>query len=150
MNSSTSGGERLPRRSVNQEAPPGSSRSVLDSSAVLAVLFGEEGAENALPHLAAGCISAVNVSEVITKALRVGASFEAVRDFLSRLGLEVVPFDLRHALAAGSLQPLAGPHNLSLGDRACLALGLTAGRVVVTAERGWANVPLEVAVILIR
>ena len=135
---------------MNQEAAPGSSRSVLDSSAVLAVLFGEDGAENAIPHLTAGCISTVNVAEVVTRAIKVGASFEAVRDFLSRLGLEVVPFDLQNALTAGSLQPLAGPHNLSLGDRACLALGLTAGRSVVTADRRWANVPLGVAIILIR
>lgn len=128
----------------------GSNASILDSSAVLAVLFEEQGAENVVPHLATGCISAVNVTEVVTTALRGGASFPVVRDFLSRLALEVVPFDFRQALAAGSLQPYAKAHDLSLGDRACLAVGLTTGRPVVTADREWANLPLEVRVILIR
>src|SRR3954453_6476618 len=90
MNSSTSGGKRLPRRRGNQGGDPGSNRSV---SAVLAVLLGEDGGENVIPHLAAGCISTVNVAEVLTNALRMGASLEAARDFLARLGLEVVPFD---------------------------------------------------------
>ena len=124
--------------------------SVLDSSAVLAVLFEEDGAEKVVRHIPTGCISAVNVTEVVTKALKEGASLPAVQDFLSRLALEVIPFDFRQALAAGSLQPFAKPHNLSLGDRACLAVGLTSGRPVVTADREWANVPIEVAVVLIR
>jgi PIN domain nuclease of toxin-antitoxin system len=133
------------------EAESGNSPSVLDSSAVLAVLFDEDGAENVMPHLATGCISAVNVVEVVTTAMKEGASYVVVRDFLTRLALEVIPFDVRQALAAGSLQPFAKPHNLSLGDRACLALGFTLGRSVVTADREWANVPnLKVAVTLIR
>lgn len=142
------------RRIVGQdpsEAESGSNGSVLDSSAVLAVLFDEDGAESVLPHLHTGYISAVNVVEVVTTAMKEGGSYVVVRDFLTRLGLQVIPFDFRQALAAGSLQPFQKSHNLSLGDRACLALGFTSGRPVVTGDREWANVPqLKVPVILFR
>jgi len=39
---------------------------------------------------------------------------------------------------------------LSLGDRACLALGERLGLPVVTADRAWADLDLDVAVSLIR
>jgi PIN domain nuclease of toxin-antitoxin system len=39
---------------------------------------------------------------------------------------------------------------LSLGDRACLALGIALGAEVYTAERVWAQLQLPCAVHLIR
>jgi PIN domain nuclease of toxin-antitoxin system len=39
---------------------------------------------------------------------------------------------------------------LSLGDRACLALGLRLGSPVVTADRVWATVDVGVEIVLIR
>jgi ribonuclease VapC len=126
------------------------SSSVLDSTAVLAVFFEERGAENVIPLLPAASISTVNVTEVVGVALRKGADFALVRDFLTRLALEVVPYSVEHALAAGSLEPYAKPFNLSLADRACLAVGLSLGRPVVTADRKWAGLPLDLSVKLIR
>ena len=39
---------------------------------------------------------------------------------------------------------------LSLGDRACLALGLMSNKTVVTAERLWSRLKLGVAIEVIR
>jgi len=40
--------------------------------------------------------------------------------------------------------------NIVLGDRACLALGLTTNREVYTAEGVWADVALEIKITAIR
>lgn len=90
------------------------------------------------------------MTEVVGVALRKRADFDLVRDFLVRLTLEVVPYASEHALTAGSLEPYAKPFNLSLADRACLAVGLPLGRLVVTADRKWAELPLGLPVKLIR
>jgi len=137
---------------VSQEGGEGSnqSRFVIDASAVLAVLFEEEGAGAVLPHLPSGSVSAVNLSEVATVAVRRGAKLSEVREFLSRLPLSVVPFDTDHAYRAAGLEPHAKAFNLSLGDRACLATGLVLGEPVLTAERRWVGLPLPIAIRLIR
>ena len=123
---------------------------ILDSTAVLALFFEEEGADNVLPHLATGGISTVNVTEVVTVALRKGASLGVVQEFLFGLGLEVVPYDTTQAVLAGSLQLHARKFNLSLADRACLGVGLALGLPVLTADHTWVNVPIGVEVRVFR
>ena len=123
---------------------------IIDASAILAVIFGEEGAENVIPFLTVGGISTVNLSELATVAVRKGAGLTDIREALSRLSLEVIPFDVDQAYLAASLEPFAKTHNLSLGDRACLATGLTLNRPVLTADRSWAELSLAVEIRLIR
>jgi hypothetical protein len=45
----------------------------------------------------------LTVTELISVVIREGASLPIVQDFLSRLGLDVVPFDFRQAVSTGSL-----------------------------------------------
>jgi len=123
---------------------------ILDSTAVLAVFFEEDGADTVIPYLASGSISAVNVTEVVTVALRKGADLAIVREFLFSLGLEIVPYNTQQAVVAGALQPYAREFNLSLADRACLAVGLTLGLPLLTADHEWAKVPIGIEVRLFR
>ena len=124
--------------------------AVLDASAVLAVLMGEPGVEPARSRLPGGCLSAVNYSEVLDRATRRCGSLEAAKRQVDRCDLEVVPFDAEQAAVAASLRPATDPTGLSLADRACLALGLSRGLPVVTADRAWATLDLGVTVELIR
>lgn len=126
------------------------SRTLLDTTAVLAVFFEERGGERVIPLLSAASISAVSLAEVVSIAVRKGAEFVVVRAFLSQLALEEVPFTAEHAWIAGSLEPHAKRHNLSLADRACLAVGLALNRTVVTADRKWGGLPLELSLTFIR
>ena len=134
--------------SPDQEGKP--SQFIFDTSAVLAIIFNEPGAESAIPHLSSGVFSTVNLAEAATVGVRKGIEFIAVREMLSRLPLEIVPLDDNHAYRTASLQPFAQSHNLSLGDRACLGVALSLGLPVLTADRRWAELTLGIEVRLIR
>ena len=95
---------------------------VFDSSAVLAITFGERGADRAADALGDGVLSAVNASEVVARLVERGDGDEEARQTLRYLGLPIRPFDEGLAIAAGLLRRTTREHGLSLGDRACLAL----------------------------
>lgn len=124
--------------------------AVLDASAVLALLKKEPGAEVVRGRLAGSLLSAVNLSEVIAKHLDWGARLEEVTRALAPLPFHVRPFDADQASLSASLRPATRGANFSFADRACLALGLSAGLPVLTADAKWANLDLGVTVELIR
>lgn len=115
---------------------------VLDSSAVLAVIFGEDGADRVLPHLArsTGLISAVNVAEIAAKLVEKDYSDEDARATLGGLRALVRGFDAEAALTAGLLRRQTRARGLSLGDRACLALARAHRCPAVTADRNWRDI----------
>lgn len=124
--------------------------AVLDASAVVALLFDEPGAETVADVVADGAtISAVSLAEVATVLIRNG------RDLSATLGpvravVAVEPFTDVDALAVAALYPTVSAKGLSLGDRTCLALAQRLGAPAVTAEHTWTELPLDVAVHLIR
>lgn len=115
---------------------------VLDASAVLALLNREPGGERVEGYLADGVISAVNAAEVLSKLADAGLTPGEAKESLSLLGISIVAFELRDAEAVAALRGHTKSKGLSLGDRACLALGLRLGAVVVTAERSWAGLKI--------
>jgi PIN domain nuclease of toxin-antitoxin system len=116
------------------------SDAVLDSSAVLAVILEEPGAEQVEPLLPGGIVSAVNLGEVTAKLRDLGMPEATAETVLSGLQIDVRAHDWQAALAAGFLRPATRRAGLSLGDRACLALAATLGLRAVTADRSWASV----------
>lgn len=128
------------------------SSSVLDASAFLAYLRDEPGAsvvENALTQRA--CISIINWAEVLSKVADVGEDPEALaHKGLLGNNLEIIPLTEEDALLVAQLRPLTRTSGLSLGDRACLALGMRLKLPVFTADRTWASLNLAVQVQLIR
>jgi PIN domain nuclease of toxin-antitoxin system len=127
---------------------------VFDTSAILAAVFGEVGAEAAQAALAAASpalISAVNAAEAIGQlARRRRWHATATLDHLQAIGLRILPFDTQVAAEAGRLEPLLVRRGVSLGDRACLATGHLHAMPVLTADRAWATLGLQVEVRLIR
>jgi PIN domain nuclease of toxin-antitoxin system len=124
---------------------------VLDASAILAVINGEPGSETLTPRLLADAVvSAVNLAEAQSKLISRGwTSEEAWEDAASPVRA-VLPFDEEHARIAGDLIIQTRPLGLSLGDRACLALGVALSAPVYTAERAWKKVKADVRIHLIR
>ena len=124
--------------------------TVLDATALLALLQEEPGAETvaeAIPHAS---ISTVNLAEVVGKLADSGMPEEAVQGALAGLGIKVIPFDEDLAYRTGLLRPLTSAYGLSLGDRACLALGQRLSQPVLTADRVWASLKIGVKVRVIR
>lgn len=124
--------------------------TVFDTSAVLAVIFGESGGEK-LPALWAdgdNLMSAVNYAELVAKLNERGMSDAEVLTVLEGVPLTLVPFDEATALASGLLRTATRALGLSLGDRACIALAQARRAVVVTADKQWEKVAgLEVHLI---
>ena len=115
---------------------------IFDASAVLAVLFNEAGADQAVHWLENddALISSVNQAEVLAKLLDKGLSEADVSAISQQLPLQVVPFSAAQARTAASLRPATRALGLSLGDRCCLALARDRpGAQVVTADRPWAG-----------
>jgi PIN domain nuclease of toxin-antitoxin system len=124
--------------------------SVLDASALLAFLFREPGHDQVLPEIAGGCMSAVNLSEVLGRFVRDGHDTVLVGRRIREAGLEIVPFEMEDAVLAANLRGQNDRVGLSLGDRACLALAMARGLPAITADRLWADLRLPVPIRLIR
>lgn len=124
---------------------------VLDSSAVLAILDREPGAAQLTPELLNhAVISAVNLAEIQTVLVNRGmAPDEAWRDACSPVR-EIAAFTGEQAKTTGSLVDRTRTLGLSLGDRACLALGIWLGVPVYTADRAWKKLKAGVEVRLLR
>jgi len=123
---------------------------VADSSAVIALLVGEPFTRFEPSRLANASISAVNLSEVLTRLEEIGMPESAAASAVARLNLHVIAFDEPQARATARLRPVTRHPGLSLGDRACLALGDRLGYPVVTADRVWASLDVGVEIVLIR
>lgn len=121
---------------------------VLDTSAVLAVLLDERGAEVVIPQMRGAHISIINICEVLTKSIEQGGQLEAAKAMLDGFELRVRSFRDAHAMEVARLRPLT--RGLGLGDRACLAQALFSDMPVLTADRHWAGLDIGVDIRLIR
>lgn len=126
--------------------------TVLDSSAVLAFLLAEPGADLVAEALPTGILSTVNLAEVVAVLARGGNPPADVQAIVADLSLPTLPPDEAMAIDAGLLYDATRAAGLSLGDRFCLALARKLGVPVVTADRAWLKVGVrtEVDVRLIR
>lgn len=123
---------------------------VADASAILAALKGEPFTKIAPERVVRASISAVNLSEVLTKLAADGLNEIQADAAVTSLDLRVVPFDRLQAAVAARLWASTRRAGLSLGDRACLALGAALQCAVVTADRAWGRIDIGVEIVLIR
>ena len=129
---------------------------VLDASAMLAYLHGEPGAQVVAEAFIDGAfMSALNWAEVLTKFAEEGQNPEELVGRLEAQGIlggavEVVPMTGVDAPIIAGLRLPTRAAGLSVADRACLALGMRLRLPVLTADRTWAGLGLDVEVRLVR
>ncbi len=114
-------------------------RTVLDASALVALLLGEPGQEPVWEAVRTGeaLIGAPNWAEVVGILGRAGLPARELRTAVDGLQLEVAPLDQALALEAGLMEARTRPLGLSLGDRCCLALAERERAMVLTTDRAW-------------
>jgi PIN domain nuclease of toxin-antitoxin system len=129
---------------------------VLDSSAFLAYLRGEPGADLVAQALGGGArMSAVNWAEVLSKVADSGKDPDKFSKLLRDQGilggaLTIQPFEIGHARLTARMREDTRRLGLSLGDKACLALGKATGFPVLTADQVWSELGLGIEIRLIR
>lgn len=124
--------------------------AVLDASAVLALVHEEPGSDTVAAVLDRSVLSAVNLSEVLAKLSDRDKDETRALAALVRAGVRVEPFTEEDARAAARLRPITRRANVSLADRACLALAQRLDLPAYTADAAWGTLPLSVRVVLIR
>ncbi|MBN4077113.1 type II toxin-antitoxin system VapC family toxin [Mariprofundus ferrooxydans] len=125
-------------------------KAILDASALLAYLHKEPGWETVQSVIAEACIGTVNWSEVAQKITQRGMDVETVRSLLEELGLTIVPFSIEHAECAAQLWESSKQFGLSLADRTCLGLAIAQKSTVLTADRVWMKLNLNIEIRLLR
>jgi ribonuclease VapC len=123
---------------------------VLDSSALLALLFFEPGCERVAEVVPRSCMSTVNLAEVLGRLARDGRALDEALDQIEQMGIVWIDFDRELAIAAAALVLPTMPSGLSLGDRACLALARLRDLPAVTADRAWAKLDLGIPIEVVR
>ena len=144
------------RRFAGVEVAESSPASVLDASALMAVLHAEDGASVVIDAIGEGAaVSVVNWAEVLSKLAEAGkdpelASAELRRAEGSRRALSIEPLTAADCVAVARLRPLTRRQGLSLADRACLALAERLDVPALTADRKWLEADVVAEVQLIR
>jgi ribonuclease VapC len=125
---------------------------VLDTSAFLALVHREAGHEQVVECLSdnEGVMSSVNLAEVLSKQTEFGIPPREALSLFHLTGIRIIDFGSVEALQTGLLRPITKILGLSLGDRACLALGLILSCPVLTADRAWEQLDIQVQIQLIR
>ncbi|ABV78623.1 PIN domain-containing protein [Rickettsia bellii] len=126
-------------------------KCILDSSALLALFNSEKGWEKVEELLPLSIMSTVNIAEVVAeldKKLAV-SSIQSKEMIIAAIN-KIVPLDFDQSIEVGRLRKETKNFGLSLGDRACIALGLTTGYTIYTADKVWVNLPLNCNIVLIR
>ncbi|MDB5440832.1 MAG: VapC-like domain ribonuclease toxin [Caulobacteraceae bacterium] len=121
---------------------------IMDSSAILAWIWDEAGAEVVAERFDDSMVCSVNFAEVMTKLIDRGVPVEQALGQLKPFRVEAADYQL--GLDAGALRDQTRHRGLSLGDRFCLALARRENLPVLTSDRAWAGLDLGVQVVLIR
>lgn len=124
---------------------------VLDSSALLALIKNEVGADVVEPLLGRIVMSSLNVAEAAGILIDLGLSHEECKNNIEPYIDVIVPLDVQQSFDVAFLKKHTKHKGLSIGDRACIALGIKMELPIYTADKIWADLDLEDAkIILIR
>ena len=121
-------------------------KHVLDASAVLAVVLGEEGKEEILSMTDMPLVSTVNMGEARSKLADYGLTRLQIDASLSMMDMEIIDFDDEQSKLSGDLRNETRDIGLSLGDRACLALAMTFGADALTTDKIWSKLSLPISI----
>ncbi|WP_019998644.1 PIN domain-containing protein [Aureimonas ureilytica] len=119
---------------------------VLHHSALITLLFSQKGADEIEKRLGGAKLSVLTYADVLAYLADRGLDTdEAIKD-LSDLDVTLADMDQACAEEAARLYRPTQAADLSLSDRACLALARMLERPVLTTNASWAELPETVGV----
>ena len=120
-----------------------SSRIVFDTSAVIALLRNEPGADAVAAWVGQAAMSAVNLQELVKGLLLRGLALPVIEEIVADMRLEIHDHDRDAAFAAAGLVDVTKQFGSGLGDRSCMALAIKLGVPALTADKAWAKVKAD-------
>lgn len=123
---------------------------VIDASALLAMLWNEDGAKIVEDNIENSILSSVNLAEIYSKMSDRNIDINQAKQLLESLGFGIFNFDSNQALLCAKLRINTKEFGLSLGDRACMALAIQENLPIITADRIWLKVDIGLKIISIR
>jgi ribonuclease VapC len=126
------------------------SEFVADASAVLAFARGEPG-EKRVGNVRNNCVvSSLNLMEAFSKLVRYDVPADQVRHFLRESFPRVISLDRELAEQSAVMHARLHKLGISYADCACLSLGVQRKATVLTADRNFKKIDLNVKLELIR
>jgi len=125
--------------------------TIFDASAAIALFAKEKGREVIKKHLKNAIISSVNVSEIYKYCIdRQRLTTSECENLMKISAIKIIDFDAKQALIAADIYPKTKKLGLSLGDRACIALAIDKDCPILTCDKIWAKVNLDIKFIMAR
>ena len=90
-------------------------------------------------------MSTVNIAESLTALQRSNIEPDDAMNLINDIISCIIPFDLDQAAEAARLNQLVKHKGLSLGDRACIAVGIKLEIPIYTADKAWAELNIDKA-----
>ncbi len=124
---------------------------VFDSSALIMLFAKEPGYESVRQNLKHAIISSVNIAEVYKYCIAVqNLTEDDCRNLIKLSGIKIIDFCEEQALITAKIIKKTKEYGLSLGDRGCIALAMFKNYPVLTCDKIWQKVDLDVEFIMAR
>ncbi|MFY9589513.1 type II toxin-antitoxin system VapC family toxin [Rickettsia endosymbiont of Halotydeus destructor] len=124
---------------------------IFDASTLLALIKNEPVKVNLEEFLGNVIMSTVNVSEVAAILLQSDMSEQECKDSIEPFINSIISFDQEQSFLTASLKKTTKHKGLSLGDRACIALGMKLNLPIYTGDKAWNDLKIiNINIILIR
>ena|SRR3989338_6006463 len=123
---------------------------VIDTSALLALIQGEKGSDTIVAALPDAIMSSVNIAEAATVLMRNQFNKVETTKLINSLIKDSIVFDQEQAFETANIKAQTKLNGLSLGDCACLSLAKLKNLPVLTADKIWSKLNIDIEIKFIR
>lgn len=124
---------------------------VFDSSALIMLFAKELGYETVRKYMKYAIISSINIAEVYKYCIEVqNLTEDDCRNLVKLSGIKIIDFCQEQALITAKIIRKTKQYGLSLGDRSCIALAMVKNYPILTCDKIWQKLDLDVEFIMAR